>query len=172
MFKCPRLNLTVSKVSVEVKGVSGGYQWVIRGLSVDYQRVIRGLSMGYQWVIRGLSEGNQRVISGLSESYQQVISWGNILILDIFCQQLADIFWYWIYFANNWQIYSDIGYILPTIERYTSIMGMFVRPCEFTRMCIIPYVHTVILSWRKKLTSTHNAKGLKHSGEKQETGHF
>ena len=25
---------------------------------------------------------------------------GYILILDIFCQQLADIFWYWIYSAN------------------------------------------------------------------------
>ena len=48
---------------------------------------------------------------------------GYILILDIFCQQLADTFWYWIYSANNWQIYSGIRYILPTIGRYMSIMG-------------------------------------------------
>ena len=31
------------------------------------------------------------------------------------CQQLADIFWYWIYSANNWGIYSDIGYILQQL---------------------------------------------------------
>ena len=32
-------------------------------------------------------------------------------------------FWYQIYSANNWQIYSVIGYILPTIGGYMSIMG-------------------------------------------------
>ena len=36
-------------------------------------------------------------------------NWGYILILDIFCQQLADIFWYWIYSANNWGIYVNYG---------------------------------------------------------------
>ena len=32
-------------------------------------------------------------------------------------------FWYQIYSANNWQIYSVIGYILPTIGGYMSIRG-------------------------------------------------
>ena len=56
----------------------------------------------------------------------------------VFCQQLADIFWYWIYSANNWQIFYGIGYILPTIGRYMSIMGCWrrVADCAFTRMCI------------------------------------
>ena len=53
---------------------------------------------------------------------------GYILVLDIFCQQLEkysdigyilpkigryililDIFWYWIYSANNWEIYVNYG---------------------------------------------------------------
>ena len=42
-------------------------------------------------------------------------NWGNILILDIFCQQLADIFWYWIYFANNWEIYDNYAvFVCPS----------------------------------------------------------
>ena len=49
-------------------------------------------------------------------------------MLDIFCQQLADTFWYWIYSANNWRIYSGIRYILPTIGRYNVNYGVFVRP--------------------------------------------
>ena len=82
---------------------------------------------------------------------------GNILILEIFCQQLADIFWYWIYFANNWGIYSDIGYFLPAIGGYNLVLDIFcqqlghicqliwgvcaplgrrVADCAFTRMCI------------------------------------
>jgi len=50
---------------------------------------------------------------------------GYILVLDIFCQQLGDIFLYWIYSANNWQIYSGIGYILPTIGRYFMVLNIF-----------------------------------------------
>ena len=34
---------------------------------------------------------------------------GYVLVSDIFCQQLADIFCYWIYFANNWGIYVNYG---------------------------------------------------------------
>ena len=34
---------------------------------------------------------------------------GYVLVSDIFCQQLADIFWYWIYSANNWEIYVNYG---------------------------------------------------------------
>ena len=47
---------------------------------------------------------------------------GYILVLDIFCQlDILDIFCQLDNSANNWQIFSDIGYILPTIGSYSGI---------------------------------------------------
>ena len=63
---------------------------------------------------------------------------GYILVLDIFCQQMEkysdigyilpkigryililDIFWYWIYSANNWEIYVNYGvFVRPPIPIY------------------------------------------------------
>ena len=39
-----------------------------------------------------------------------------ILVLDIFCQQWADIFWYWIYSANTWEIYVNYGGVLCALR--------------------------------------------------------
>ena len=47
------------------------------------------------------------------------------MILDKLCQKLANIFWYWIYSANNWGINSDVGYILPTIGKYILVLDIF-----------------------------------------------
>ena len=44
---------------------------------------------------------------------------GNIWTVEYICIMVLDIFWY---SANNWQLYSGIGYILPTIGRYMSIL--------------------------------------------------
>ena len=53
------------------------------------------------------SANNWQLYSGIG--YILPTIGGYILILDIFCQQLADIFWYWIYSANNWEIYVNYG---------------------------------------------------------------
>ena len=39
--------------------------------------------------------------------------------------KIGDIFWYWIYSANNWEIYSDIGYTLPKNGRYILVLDIF-----------------------------------------------
>ena len=86
---------------------------------------------------------------GLRTSQKGISCIGYIL------QQLADIFWYWIYSANNWEIYVNygvfeyfqyqllfyfpqhvyicIGYILPTIWGYMSIGGCRVAEYAFLK---------------------------------------
>ena len=68
------------------------------------------------------------------------------------CILVLDIFWY---SANNWQLYSGIGYILPTIGGYILIWtysannweiyvnyGVFVHPrAQGCRLCIYWNVH-------------------------------
>ena len=56
---------------------------------------------------------------------------GYVLVSDIFCQQLADIFCYWIYSANNWKICVNYGVLKkaysatlrPPIDIYPPIVG-------------------------------------------------
>ena len=60
----------------------------------------------------------------------------------VFCQQLVDIFWYWIYSANNWGIYSNTDMFCQQLGDICQLWGVCapfgrrVADCTFTRMCI------------------------------------